>query len=1400
MRGNLCSWGLVSLLVISGVGCTPTPPPEGKGAPVLQMPEPLSLVTGQRVEVTLEASDPDGDTLTFSLSEGAPAFATLEGAVLTLSPAAGDVGDHEVGVAVSDGTHKVEGSLAVTVAPADGALTGTVQLNGGAAATNTPTVTVQLTVQTQHGVTPTQLELSNDGTAWSNPEPFVTERTNWELSAGDGQKTVHARVGDSAGRRATFSATIQLDRTAPVITTAVLNGGEPFAKQASVALAVETNESGSGLRELCVSGAVATSTCLPAAPGQHTITLSEGDGAKTVQLVARDMAGNASEPFAATVTLDAMPPVLSAVTLEGGAAATNKTTIEVELLANDGAGSGLDRMAIAVDDAPFGPTLPFSAVHTLTLPQGDANRTVRVQAWDRAGHPSEVVTASIRVDTEPPTGGLVINPGNPQFTSSTAVTLEFPNLSGDATHFCTLTINNGNPAPSASCWEPIAQPTYSLPPGDGPKPLYVWFKDEAQNVSSTPAYDVIFLDQTPPVHGAIALNGGQPWARDVNVQVAFTGFSDVMSGVAFVEFSEDGTSFGPAVPFSNPATYTFSGTDGARTLWARAVDAAGNVGAAPYPSATVSLDRVAPAVTISVNGGNRYTQLSPVPVAIQALESGSGVSQMCLRVTNAGAPVIPPVGLSDACWTSFATPTPVAVNAGGNGDRRISVWVRDVAGNVSTVAGGDIFFDATPPPTPTAFSAVALHRKVVLGWINAADAHSGLAGFEVGIAPSSAGPFTYGALIPADASGTTTHEVPVPLGVAHAFVVRAVDNAGNRSNPTSAITRTSHRAFAAQQRLPTAGDLTAAAVGSNGAVIAVGEGGTVLTSDPGVTTFTARDPGSDGRLNGVVMHINQGFLVGNDGVIVQVTNNGQQLTAQANGQAEPRQHLRAVAYAGAPQQLLQAFVAVGDGGTILRTEGAFSFPAFQPVSSGTTAQLRAVARCSSSSGACSGAGVLIAVGGNGLILRSTDTGNTWTAVAPPAGYANRPLHAVAAMPGTNEIYIGGDPASGASALLRSIDGGVSFNPVNQPSFSDVDIYSMAAVGGRLFMGVQHPNNGRVLRLENGQRTDWITADGARPLSVVAPASNLLVTVGVGGLLQVSQDGGTTWTSRSGGASNNLRSIYVVPNATEHAFATGDQGTFLSTTNGGATWVQRNTGTLNPLRAVQSLNAQEVVAVGDAGTILRSFNRGGAFTTEASNVSVNLHGLSCRTITTCIAVGGSQTVLVSSASGWTVQATGGQGTHRGVVTYLAGGTTPRAIVVGDAGAIRLLNNTTWSTPSPVAHDLEAVAVKGDFNGTALAVGRAGNIYRSLDHGNTWTRRTSGTTRNLYAVAHGGGTTWYASGTHGVLLKSTDDGETWRPLQTNSERDLYGVTVSTADPNRVWTGGDWGTVLYSTTAGE
>jgi hypothetical protein len=92
-------------------------------------------------------------------------------------------------------------------------------INDGAGFTKKTSVALAITAaDPSPGTGPADMAFSNDGTAWTPWEPYKTQRA-YDLLAGDGLKTVRAKVRDRAGNAgAPANASIILDTTPPATT------------------------------------------------------------------------------------------------------------------------------------------------------------------------------------------------------------------------------------------------------------------------------------------------------------------------------------------------------------------------------------------------------------------------------------------------------------------------------------------------------------------------------------------------------------------------------------------------------------------------------------------------------------------------------------------------------------------------------------------------------------------------------------------------------------------------------------------------------------------------------------------------------------------------------------------------------------------------------------------------------------------------------------------------------------------------------------------------------------------------------------------------------------------------------------------------------------------------------
>jgi gliding motility-associated-like protein len=182
--------------------------------------------------------------------------------------------------------------------------TGTITINGGAAYTNNPNVTLALTAN--DASTPIQMAFSIDGGAYTANEAFATSKAV-TLSAGDGLKSVSYRLRDAASNTAIYAANITLDQTAPN-TTIVAKPVNP-TNSASATFTFTSSETGSTFEGSLDAGPYVAVT------NPQTYT-GLADGNHTFNVRAIDRAGNADgTPDSYNWDIDATGPIVTGVSV-----------------------------------------------------------------------------------------------------------------------------------------------------------------------------------------------------------------------------------------------------------------------------------------------------------------------------------------------------------------------------------------------------------------------------------------------------------------------------------------------------------------------------------------------------------------------------------------------------------------------------------------------------------------------------------------------------------------------------------------------------------------------------------------------------------------------------------------------------------------------------------------------------------------------------------------------------------------------------------------------------------------------------------------------------------------------------------------------------------------------------
>ena len=269
-------------------------------------------------------------------------------------------------------------------------------------------------------------------------------------------------------------------------------------------------------------------------------------------------------------------------------------------------------------------------------------------------------------------------------------------------------------------------------------------------------------------------------------------------------------------------------------------------------------------------------------------------------------------------------------------------------------------------------------------------------------------------------------------------------------------------------------------------------------------------------------------------------------------------------------------------------------------------------------------------------------------------------------------------------------------------------------------------------------------------------------------IPLTQEVGNSWNDVTAPVDIAYRAIDYTP---EGVFVAVGSTAGIHTSTDGNNWsVSSSVGPTSAiLQAVVGLSS-EVVVVGSGGTIRRSTNAASSFTGT--------------TIYSRIQQGFIPTYTPRNITQTLKGVAVGSYIFPGISTSIP---QEKVVVVGAAGTILYsepgssgLTTSFVLTNKFATQDFQDV---GYHDGTFVAVGNQGSIYRSTD-GETWSGvTTTSITTNLFSV-HYGKDRWISVGAASSIISSTDDGLNWSVVSDSSD---VGNSFSIMDvhyQNNVW----------------
>lgn len=430
-----------------------------------------------------------------------------------------------------------------------------------------------------------------------------------------------------------------------------------------------------------------------------------------VQLRARayDQAGNWSEVtrlLNVNNVGDLNPPVVNITAPLEEAQLTGSVSINANASEMQAGDTGLNSMEISIYNKETGNTETYACAvvsgsgitapvpctynwNTAASPNG--SYAVIVRATDIAGNigansVNVTVINSLLVSFLTPANGATVSGTTPLSASVTGAT-------GSVTVYYNYDLVNRVGQSTSSPNFPVDWNTTTV--SNGAHTLLAFAQDSlgAQGSAQiTVTVNNAALNQ-PPNITAFSINGGAAYTNSTNVTLNITATDD--SGVAEMQFSNDGSSWLSWQAYNTTATWTLPVGDGSKTVYARVRDNGAPALESGVASDTITLDTTPPTVAFApawigavstagnwVGGGGNAAWPSAgngtVTVLAEATDALSGVSIVEFYLDGNRRWTLSAVPPYEWNWGADATP---------DGDHTLSVRAYDSAGNSATTAG-----------------------------------------------------------------------------------------------------------------------------------------------------------------------------------------------------------------------------------------------------------------------------------------------------------------------------------------------------------------------------------------------------------------------------------------------------------------------------------------------------------------------------------------------------------------------------------------------------------------------------------------------------------------------------------------------------------------------------------------
>ena len=428
------------------------------------------------------------------------------------------------------------------------------------------------------------------------------------------------------------------------------------------------------------------------------------------------------------------------------------------------------------------------------------------------------------------------------------------------------------------------------------------------------------------------------------------------------------------------------------------------------------------------------------------------------------------------------------------------------------------------------------------------------------------------------------------------------------------------------------------------------------------------------------------------------------------------------------------------------------------------------------------------------IHMTTNGGQTWTDVYTiTGGFLN-----VIRFIDQNNGWAESDPVGGNWVLLKTTNGGLNWTPMATVPQAGSE-YGWNNSGwdksGYMWFGT---NNSRIYySTNNGANWSFATTTSANSYAVAFDANLVGLSGFASGVLNKSTNGGANWSAITSPISADVTGISTVTN---NEFFVSAGGSVWKTTDGGNNWTLSygSTGSIYHLSLVPTATESPAAgwAVGAGGLVLKYRRQ----IQQPSVQVVQPNGGENW------AVGSTQNIIwnaqlisnvkleytTNNGASWVNIATVPAVQVKKVKLDGYSPKDPNGVVEGNLGVYAWTIPNTPSTQCKVRVSDATNPAIYDESDNVFTIS-AGVI------GESWTVQNSGTTATLYSVSTVDANVAWATGVGGVVIRTTNGGATWQTVTTPRAVDAHVICGVNANKALVATNGTADAVIHLTTNG-